>query len=202
MAVTELDAEHASTTTPASRRTVDFSLGEPADGKLTPTEEWSRRVRSVGGYIQVAFAALWLVRGGLVIGGGVSGVLIALSGVAVIAVLYYAIRLTAATAPRPKSKQGKRLERDITVATVLELVAAFALPVLVSSAGHSDRDHDRPAAPVSRPPRSHPALPAGRLAAYDRPRDPRRHDVGHTACRDNWNRVRRAAARHRCSRFS
>jgi hypothetical protein len=138
MAVTELDAEHASTTTPASRRTVDFSLGEPADGKLTPTEEWSRRVRSVGGYIQVAFAALWLVRGGLVIGGGVSGVLIALSGVAVIAVLYYAIRLTAGTAPRPKSKQGKRLERDITVATVLELVAAFALPVLVSSAGHSD----------------------------------------------------------------
>ena len=105
---------------------------------LTPAQAWSRRVRRVGGLIQVAFAALWLVRGSLVIGGVVSGVLIVASGVAVIGVLSYAIRVTAGTAPRPMSSEGKRLERDITVATVIELVAAFALPVLVSAAGHSD----------------------------------------------------------------
>ena len=32
---------------------------------------WSRRVRRVGGFIQVAFAALWLIRGSLNIDGGV-----------------------------------------------------------------------------------------------------------------------------------
>jgi hypothetical protein len=92
----------------------------------------------VGGLIQVAFAALWLVRGSLVIGGVVSGVLIVASGLAVLGVLSYAIRVTAGTAPRPMSREGKRLERDITVATVIELVAAFVLPVLVSAAGHYD----------------------------------------------------------------
>ncbi len=118
--------------------TGDVNFGGPRDGELTPTEAWSRRVRRVGGLIQVAFAALWLVRGSLVIGGVVSGVLIAASGVAVIGVLSYAIKVTAGTAPRPMSREGKRIERDITVATVIELVAAFALPVLVSAAGHSD----------------------------------------------------------------
>ena len=138
MPVGELEAQRAGTIAPATGRARDFSRESPSAGKLTPTEEWSRRVRRVGGLIQVAFAALWLVRGSLVIGGGASAVLIALSGVAVIGVLSYAIRVTAGTAPRPMSKEGKRLERDITVATVIELVAAFALPVLVAAAGHSD----------------------------------------------------------------
>ena len=110
----------------------------PSGGEVTPTEAWSRRVRRVGGLIQVAFAALWLVRGSLVIGGVVSGVLIVASAVAVIGVLSYAIKVTAGTAPRPRSREGKRIERDITVATVIELAAAFALPLLVSAAGHSD----------------------------------------------------------------
>jgi hypothetical protein len=30
-----------------------------------PTPAWSQRVRKVGGFIQLAFAAFWLVRGGL-----------------------------------------------------------------------------------------------------------------------------------------
>ena len=72
------------------------------------------------------------------IGGVVSGVLILASGLAVLGVLSYAINVTAGTAPRPHSRAGKRLERDITVATVIELVAAFALPVIVAAAGHSD----------------------------------------------------------------
>ena len=38
---------------------------------LTPVVAWSRRVRRIGGFIQAAFAALWLVRASLAIGGRV-----------------------------------------------------------------------------------------------------------------------------------
>jgi len=105
---------------------------------LSPTAAWSRRVRRVGGLIQAAFAAFWLVRGSLVIGGATTTVLIAVFGVSVIAVFAYAIRATAGTAPRPRSPEGRRIERDVTLATVIELVAALILPAIVISAGHSD----------------------------------------------------------------
>ena len=105
---------------------------------LTPTAAWSRRVRWIGGLIQAAFAAFWLVRGSVVIGGGVADVLIAVFGVTVIGVFVYAVTATAGTAPRPKSPEGKRIERGVTIATVLEFAAAIVLPVIVSSACHSD----------------------------------------------------------------
>lgn len=114
------------------------SVETASSAELSPTAAWSRRVRRVGGLIQLAFAAFWLVRGSVVIGGAVGSVLIALSAVAAIAVLVYAIRETAGTAPRPRSAEGTRIERDVTIATVLEFAAAFALPVIVISAGHSD----------------------------------------------------------------
>jgi hypothetical protein len=104
---------------------------------LTPTAAWSRRVRRIGGFIQVAFAALWLVRASLAIGGLVGDVLIAVSGAAVIGAYAYAIRVTAGVAPRPSGPEARRIERSVTVATVVELVAAFVLPVVVSAAGRS-----------------------------------------------------------------
>ncbi len=105
---------------------------------LTPVVAWSRRVRRVGGFIQAAFAALWLVRASLAIGGRTGHVLLAVSAVAVIGVVAYAIRVTAGTAPRPADPQARRIERSVTLATVIELVAAFVLPVIVIAAGHSD----------------------------------------------------------------
>ncbi len=105
---------------------------------LTPTVAWSRRVRWIGGLIQVAFAAFWLVRGSVVLGGGVAAVLIAVFGVIVIGVFVYAIRAAADTGPRPRSREGKRIERAVTIATVIEFAAAIVLPVIVSGAGHSD----------------------------------------------------------------
>jgi len=114
------------------------SVATASGSDLSPTAAWSRRVRRVGGLIQLAFAAFWLLRGSLVIGGAVGAVLIALSAVVAIGVLVYAIRETAGTAPRPRSAEGKRIERDVTIATVAEFVAAFVLPVIVISAGHSD----------------------------------------------------------------
>jgi hypothetical protein len=105
---------------------------------LTPTAAWSRRVRWIGGLIQAAFAAFWLVRGSVVIGGGVADVLIAAFGVTVIGVFVYAVTAAAGTAPRPKTPEGRRIERGVTIATVLEFAAAIVLPIIVSSAGHSD----------------------------------------------------------------
>ncbi len=92
---------------------------------LTPAAAWSRRVRRIGGLIQAAFAAFWLARASLAIGGRTEDVLIAVSGVAVIAVFAYAIKVTVGTAPRPAGPQARRIERSVTIATVIELVAAF-----------------------------------------------------------------------------
>jgi hypothetical protein len=105
---------------------------------LTPAAAWSRRVRRIGGLIQAAFAAFWLARASLAIGGRAEDVLIAVSGVAVIGVFSYAIRVTAGTAPRPAGPQARRIERLVTLATIIELAAAFVLPVIVIAAGHSD----------------------------------------------------------------
>jgi hypothetical protein len=107
--------------------------GELTD--LTPVAAWSRRIRRIGGFIQAAFAALWLVRAGLAIGGRVGDALIAVSAAAVIGVYAYAIRVTAGIAPRPTGPQARRIERSVTIATIAELVAAFVLPVVVTAAG-------------------------------------------------------------------
>ncbi len=94
-------------------------------------------MRRIGGFIQAAFAAFWLARASLAIGGRAGDVLIAVSSIAVIGVFTYAIKVTAGTAPRPAA-QARRIERSVTVATVIELVAAFVLPVVVIAMGRSD----------------------------------------------------------------
>ena len=115
------------------------STAEPATvnaAELTPVAAWSRRVRRIGGFIQVAFAAFWLARASLAIGGRAGDALIAASAVAVIGVLAYAITATAGTAPRPAGPQASRIGRSVTVATVIQLAASFILPVIVIAAGH------------------------------------------------------------------
>lgn len=103
-----------------------------------PAAAWARRVRRIGGFIQAAFAAFWLIRASLAIGGPAGNVLLAVSAVAVIGVLTYAIRVTAGTAPRPAGPEARRIERSVTLATIIELAAAFILPVIVIAMGHSD----------------------------------------------------------------
>src|SRR5271166_5708647 len=105
MLASERQADDAVATKPGASKDGLSPTTSAAD--LTPTAAWSRRVRWIGGLIQAAFAAFWLVRGSLVIGGRASDVLIAVSGVAVIGVFFYAIRATAGTAPRPSSTEGK-----------------------------------------------------------------------------------------------
>jgi hypothetical protein len=115
------------TTTPAT------ITEEPTD--LTPAAAWSRRVRRIGGFIQAAFAALWLVRASLAIGGPAGDALIAVSAVAVVGAYAYAVRVTAGIAPRPAGPQARRIERSVTIATIVELAAAFVLPVIVTAVG-------------------------------------------------------------------
>jgi hypothetical protein len=95
-------------------------------------------VRRVGGFIQLAFAAFWLVRGALSLGGATGTALTGVALVVAAAVLVYAIRVTAGTGRRPTSPEAKHIERSVTAATIIELVASFALPVIVIAAGHSD----------------------------------------------------------------
>ncbi len=112
------------------------TASDPAD--LTPTAAWSRRVRWIGGLIQAAFAAFWLVRGSRAIGGGTGDGLIAVSGVVAVGAFAYAVRAAAGTAPRPGGPESRRIERAVTIATILEFAAAIVLPVIVSAAGHAD----------------------------------------------------------------
>ena len=136
-----LVSEHQPRTVAASKPAAGDASGPPLSATnvdLTPRAAWSRRVRRIGGLIQAAFAAFWLVRGSLVIGGRAADALIAVSGVAVIGVFSYAIRATAGAAPRPSGAEAKRIERAVTIATVIEFAAAFVLPVVVIAAGHSD----------------------------------------------------------------
>ena len=106
--------------------------------ELSPTVAWSRRVRRVGGFIQLAFAALWLVRGSLNLHGAAKYALVGVFAVMVLAVLAYGVRVTAGTGARPSGQEAKRIERSVTIATIIELIAAFVLPVIVIAAGHSD----------------------------------------------------------------
>lgn len=110
----------------------------PMHAELNPKEAWSRRLLRIGGFIQLAFAAFWLVRGSLNISGDVGVALAVVFGVAAITVAIYGVRRTAGTAPRPTGPEATRIERSVTVATVSELIASVVLPVIVIAAGHSD----------------------------------------------------------------
>ena len=63
---------------------------------------------------------------------------VAVSGAAVIGVFTYAIKVTAGTAPRPAGPQARRIERSVTLATIIALAAVFILPIIVIAAGRSD----------------------------------------------------------------
>jgi hypothetical protein len=110
----------------------------PTGAELTAAAAWSERVRRVGGFVQLAFAAFWLLRGARSIGTGSGTALTVGVLVIVIAVLVYAVRVTAGTGQRPTSPEAKRIEASVTAATVIELVASVAFPVIVIAAGHAD----------------------------------------------------------------
>jgi hypothetical protein len=104
----------------------------------TARHAWAKRVLRVGGIIQASFAAFWLIRGSLAINGGFGNALAVILGSVALGALAYGIRTTAGIAPRPTGSDAARLERSITTATIIELVAAFVFPAIVIAAGRSD----------------------------------------------------------------
>jgi hypothetical protein len=58
------------------------------------------------------------------------------SGIAVVAAFSYAIKVTADTPPA--DPQARRIDRSVTLVTVIELAAASVLPAIVIGAGRSN----------------------------------------------------------------
>lgn len=104
----------------------------------TARRAWSRRVLRVGGLIQACFAGFWLVRGSLAIG-GLMGTLLAaaLLGVSVAAIIYGVVATSGLT-PRPRNRDGLRIERQVTIASLIQLVASFVAPFAAIALGHPD----------------------------------------------------------------
>jgi hypothetical protein len=110
----------------------------PAHPDPAARSAWRRRVARVGSMIQLAFAALWLVRGILATGWpGQVPIAITLAAGAVAVGIWGAVT-TRGLAPRPRGPEARRLGRAITIATVIQLAASCALPVIVSAAGRAD----------------------------------------------------------------
>jgi hypothetical protein len=84
----------------------------------------------VGGFIQVAFAAFWLVRGSLNIDGGIGLALAAVFTAVVASVIVYGVRTTSGVAPRPVSPEAKHIERAVTIATIVQLAVTIG-PLLL-----------------------------------------------------------------------
>jgi len=174
----------------------------PPAGELSPAAAWSQRVRKVGGYIQLAFAAFWLIRGSLTIGGGnrdrpggrrprpgrrCPG-----------------LRHPGQRRDRPQAHQpGRQGHRAIGYGCHhhradrlfrLSRHRHRSRPQRLGPALH--RHHDRTATALARPSRAHPPLPSGRLGADHRARHPRGHHVRLRAHRHHRTCRRRPPAGH------
>lgn len=110
----------------------------PAVSDAGARAAWRRRVARIGSEIQLAFAALWFARGTLATGwpGRLSAGIALAAGA--VAVGVWGAAATRGLAPRPHGPAARRLERAVTIATVVQLAASGALPVIVSAAGRSD----------------------------------------------------------------
>jgi hypothetical protein len=92
---------------------------------------WCRRALLVGGGFQAVFGALWMARGLAPL----VPVAIALAlGAAALAAGLTAALLLRRGAPRPRGSVAKAIERRLTGATIAQLIASFALPVVIGAA--------------------------------------------------------------------
>ena len=105
---------------------------------ITAETAWSGRVRRIGGFIQAAFAGFWLIRGSLALGGPASGLVSVVAVLGVLVAFGYGIRATATLAPRPTGSDARGIERAVTMATVIQVVASFVAPAIVIAAGRPD----------------------------------------------------------------
>lgn len=117
------------------------TVTEPAPtpgAAIAARDAWRRRVARVGSDIQLAFAALWIVRGTLATGWpGRLPVALVLAG-ATLALAVWGTAVTRGLAPQPRGPAARRLGRAITIATIAQLAGSCALPFIVAAAGRPD----------------------------------------------------------------
>jgi hypothetical protein len=99
---------------------------------------WRRRVGRVGSLIQLGFAALWLGRGTLATGWPAQLPIALTLVAAAVAIGVWGEMRTRGLAPRPTGPAARPLERAVTIATLAQLAASFALPVVVAALGRPD----------------------------------------------------------------
>lgn len=114
----------------------------PAAAALLPDQDaraaWRRRVAYAGSLFQLAFAALWLVRGTLAAGWPARLPIAVALAAAAAGVGIWGALATRGLAPQPRGQAAARLGRAITTATVAQLAASIALPFILSAIGRPD----------------------------------------------------------------
>lgn len=112
------------------------------DARTVARTAWQRRTLLVGGVLQAVFGALWLERGLHALVPSSAAVVVA--GSTLVAGGTAAILLRR-RAPWPRGGAARRIEVQLTTATVVQLAVAVALPILL---GHLGTGRYTPAAIV------------------------------------------------------
>jgi hypothetical protein len=106
-------------------RSVNAVVSMVSTERLAATAQWRRRVLRISSLCEIGFGSLW-VSNALRAHFPAAGPIVLLIGAAGLAV---SIRTTRGTAPRPSGPDARVLERKVTIASVLQIVASVALPV-------------------------------------------------------------------------
>jgi hypothetical protein len=99
---------------------------------------WKDRVARLGSLIQLGFAAFWLARGTWATEWALRLPAAAILATAVVAMGVWVERSTRSLVPPSRGFAAQQLGREITIATVLQLAASFALPEIVMVLGRPD----------------------------------------------------------------
>lgn len=97
-------------------------------GHARARDQWRARVLLVGGGFQVVFGAWWLVRALVPLSStlvaGLLGVVVVLGGITITSSLL-------SSAPRPRGPEARRIERRLSIATLLQVAGSFLGPWLL-----------------------------------------------------------------------
>jgi len=99
---------------------------------------WKRLVARNGSLFQLAFAALWLARGTIAAGWPSRLAIAAVLAASACGLAAWGVATTQGLAPRPRGPAARKLDRDITIATIAQLAVSCALPLLLAALGRPD----------------------------------------------------------------
>ena len=92
---------------------------------------WKRRVLRISSLCEILFGSIWIANA-LRPHIPVAAAVVLATGAIMFAI---SVRATRGSAPRPSGPQARALERRITIATVVQIVATLVFPVVLAPAG-------------------------------------------------------------------